>query len=189
MKQADALVDAITPPSQTSFPALLAILTLQPKSGSRARALQMSRERGTRHRCVQCGTHCCPNTAHPPCRARLHRRWHTHPPPHLYHTTRISEGRRHHRHHRQTHVPPSPPHSAIEIPPLIPFPPTPLSTLLSRLQPRRNPGTILQAPSSCRRGCIQPILNPARPPRRRRRGPPTPSCSPATAPTPQRRWF
>ena len=62
---------------------------------------------GDQHRRVQRGTHRCPHTAHPPCRARLHRRWHTHRPPHLYHTTRIGEGRRHHRHHRQTHVPPA----------------------------------------------------------------------------------
>ena len=94
----------------------------------------MPRVRDTRHRRVQRGTHRCPNTAHPPCRARLHCRWHTHRPPHLYHTTRIGE-----------------------VPPPILFPPTPPSTLLSRLQPRRNPGTILRAPSSCGRGCIQPI--------------------------------
>ena len=41
----------------------------------------MSRVRDTLHRRVQRGTHHCPNTAHPPSRARLHRRWHTHRPP------------------------------------------------------------------------------------------------------------
>ena len=113
---------------------------------------------------------------------------HPSPPPPISHNT--------YRRRPATSSPPSPnscpscrPHSANEVPPPIPFPPTPPSTLLWCLQPRRNPGTILQAPSSCRRGCIQPIPNPARTPRRCHDGPPTLSCSPATAPTPQRRSF
>ena len=74
-----------------------------------------------------------------------------------------------------THVP-LPRHSTNELPPPVPFPPTPPRPLLSRLQPRRTPGTVLQASGSCGRGCFQPIPNPTRPSRCRR---PSPARSPS----------
>ena len=108
------------------------------------------------------------------------------PPP--CHTTCLGTGRRLYRPHHQTHVP-SPDHSANEVPPPIPFPPTLPHTFLPRLQLRNHPSITIKASSRCGGCCFQPIPNPTRPPCCCCDGPPTLSCSPATAPTPQRRWF